>query len=85
MIKLGTRAGCPHIIPFRRAPLQNNGYMRKAYGYVRVSGKGQMRGDVFVRQQLAIKAYAKRNGITIVKTLKERAVPGPQSLRTFRH
>jgi DNA invertase Pin-like site-specific DNA recombinase len=52
---------------------------------MRVSGKGQLRGDIFVRQQLAIEAYAKRNGITIVKTLKERAVPGPQSLRTLRH
>ena len=80
MTKLGTRAECPHIIPFRRAPLQNNGYTRKAYGYVRVSGKGQLRGDGFVRQQLAIEDYAKRNGIPIVKTFKERAVPGATEL-----
>ena len=32
--------------------------MQKAFSYLRVSGKGQIEGDGFARQRIAIKAYA---------------------------
>jgi DNA invertase Pin-like site-specific DNA recombinase len=54
--------------------------MSKALGYLRVSGPGQLRGDGFARQQVAIETYAKRNGITLVKTFRERAIPGATDL-----
>jgi DNA invertase Pin-like site-specific DNA recombinase len=54
--------------------------MTKAFAYLRVSGKGQLRGDGFARQQLAIETYARGNGITIVKTFREKAVPGATEL-----
>lgn len=39
--------------------------MMKAFGYLRVSGKGQVPGDGFPRQKVAIKAYADAQGIKI--------------------
>jgi DNA invertase Pin-like site-specific DNA recombinase len=54
--------------------------MTKAFAYLRVSGKGQLRGDGFAHQQLAIETYARGNGITIVKTFREKAVPGATEL-----
>jgi DNA invertase Pin-like site-specific DNA recombinase len=48
----------------------------KAFGYVRVSGKGQMNGDGPERQELAIKAYAKANGIELVRLFVEDGVSG---------
>lgn len=41
--------------------------MIKAYGYIRVSGDGQLDGDGPERQSLGISEYAGRNDITIVK------------------
>jgi DNA invertase Pin-like site-specific DNA recombinase len=54
--------------------------MRKAYGYLRVSGKGQLDGDGFPRQKAAIKGHAEAHGIKVVKWFEERAVPGATEL-----
>jgi len=48
----------------------------KVFAYLRVSGKSQLRGDGFPRQELAIRRYAEQHGHTIVKTFRERAVRG---------
>lgn len=48
----------------------------KAYGYVRVSGKGQIEGDGFRRQEDEITSYAKGNGIEIVSLYREEGVSG---------
>jgi DNA invertase Pin-like site-specific DNA recombinase len=50
--------------------------MTKAFGYVRVSGDSQIDGDGFPRQVAAIKAYAKQQGIRIVKMFREEGVTG---------
>jgi DNA invertase Pin-like site-specific DNA recombinase len=50
--------------------------MKKAVGYMRVSGKGQVKGDGFARQEKAIRDYAKQNGFEIVRIYKERGVSG---------
>jgi DNA invertase Pin-like site-specific DNA recombinase len=50
--------------------------MQTAYAYLRVSGKGQVDGDGFTRQQQAINSYAKANGIKIVKVFREEGVSG---------
>lgn len=50
--------------------------MDKAYGYIRVSGQGQVEGDGMIRQEKAIMDYAKANGITIEKIFKDEGVSG---------
>jgi len=50
--------------------------MKKAVGYIRVSGKGQVDGDGFARQEKAICDYAKKNGFEIVHIYKEKGVSG---------
>lgn len=50
--------------------------MKKAYGYLRVSGKGQVDGDGFQRQEKAIADYAKVNGYEIVHIYREEGVSG---------
>jgi len=45
--------------------------MKKAYGYLRVSTKGQLKGDGFPRQEKAIREYAESHGIEIVKIFKD--------------
>jgi len=50
--------------------------MEKAYGYIRVSGKGQVDGDGFERQIKAINDYAKANGFEIVRIYREEGVSG---------
>ncbi len=54
--------------------------MQKAYAYLRVSGKGQLEGDGFPRQQEAINKYAKAQGIEIVGVFKELGVSGTKEL-----
>ena len=49
---------------------------RKAYGYCRVSGKGQLKQGGFDRQVKAVKAYARKHGFTIVEVFEERGVSG---------
>jgi DNA invertase Pin-like site-specific DNA recombinase len=48
--------------------------MTKAFGYVRVSGKGQIEGDGFTRQLGAIKQYATANDIKITQVFREEGV-----------
>lgn len=48
----------------------------KAYGYIRVSGVGQINGDGFTRQEKSIKDHARNNGIEVVKIFKEEGVSG---------
>ena len=48
----------------------------KAFGYVRVSGKSQLTGNGFDRQEDTINAYAEKAGYQIVRVFKEEAVSG---------
>lgn len=48
----------------------------KAYGYVRVSGKGQVEGHGLERQEKAIRDYADAHGIEIMKIFREEGVSG---------
>ncbi|HKO20697.1 MAG TPA: recombinase family protein [Acidobacteriaceae bacterium] len=50
--------------------------MTKAFAYLRVSGKGQVKGDGFARQLQAIKAYSTSNGTRIVGVFREEGVSG---------
>ena len=50
--------------------------MTRAFGYLRVSGKGQVGGDGFPRQLAAIKKYAASHDIRIVRVFEERGVSG---------
>jgi DNA invertase Pin-like site-specific DNA recombinase len=52
----------------------------KAFAYLRVSGKGQLRGDGFPRQKAAIGAYADAHDIRVVKWFKEEGVSGTKDL-----
>lgn len=54
--------------------------MKKAFAYLRVSGKGQVEGDGFDRQLLAIKKYAAANDIKIVKVFREEGVSGANDI-----
>jgi len=48
----------------------------KAFGYLRVSGRGQVDGDGPARQRAAIEAYAAHHGIEIVQVFFEAGVCG---------
>jgi DNA invertase Pin-like site-specific DNA recombinase len=54
--------------------------MKKAFAYLRVSGKGQIEGDGFTRQLEAIKKYATHGDIKIVKVYREEGVSGTKDL-----
>ena len=54
--------------------------MRKAFAYLRVSGKGQVKGDGFPRQLKAIREYTKGHDIRIVKIYREEGVSGTKDL-----
>ena len=54
--------------------------MTKAFGYLRVSGRGQVDGDGFPRQLAAIKTYATANAIRIVRVFREESVSGTKEL-----
>lgn len=47
-----------------------------AFAYLRVSGKGQVKGDGFPRQLAAIKSYAAANSIRILRVFEEKGVTG---------
>ncbi len=53
----------------------------KAFGYIRVSGEGQIDGDGFIRQEKAIRDYAGKNGIAIERIFKEEGVSGTKESR----
>jgi len=48
----------------------------KAFGYVRVSSKGQVSGDGFERQEKAIRECAKSNGFEVAMFYREEGVSG---------
>jgi DNA invertase Pin-like site-specific DNA recombinase len=50
--------------------------MTKAFAYLRVSGKAQVKGDGFPRQIQAIKAYAVAHDMKIVQIFREEDVAG---------
>jgi DNA invertase Pin-like site-specific DNA recombinase len=54
--------------------------MRNAFAYLRVSGRGQLHGDGFPRQNQAIRQYAKATGFHIIQTFEERGVSGTTDL-----
>lgn len=53
---------------------------RKAFAYLRVSGRGQLDGDGFDRQRQAIEGFARRSGLQIVEEFREQAVSGATEL-----
>ena len=54
--------------------------MTKAFAYLRVSGKGQVDGDGFPRQEKAIREYASGHDIKIVEVFRETGVSGAKDL-----
>src|SRR5579863_9466815 len=50
--------------------------MKRAFAYLRVSGRGQVDGDGFPRQDSEIARFAEHNDIEIVCSFPERALPG---------
>jgi len=48
----------------------------KAYAYLRVSGRAQVSGDGFPRQQKSIQDYAQRQEISLVGVSREKGVSG---------
>lgn len=54
--------------------------MTKAFAYLRVSGRGQIEGDGFNRQEAAIRKYAATQDIRIVKIFREEGVSGTTEL-----
>jgi DNA invertase Pin-like site-specific DNA recombinase len=54
--------------------------MTKCFVYLRVSGKSQIRGDGFLRQFRACRAYAKEHNLQIVRMFREKGVSGTKEL-----
>ena len=54
--------------------------MKQAFGYLRVSGRGQLDGDGFIRQRETIEKYALSNGITIERWFEEKGICGENEL-----
>jgi DNA invertase Pin-like site-specific DNA recombinase len=52
----------------------------KSFSYLRVSGKGQVSGDGFIRQRETIAQYAKTNNIDIVEEYRDEGVSGTTEL-----
>lgn len=50
--------------------------MKKAYGYLRVSGKDQVKKGGLSDQEKKIRDYAEKNGIEIAKIYREKGVSG---------
>lgn len=55
--------------------------MQQAYGYIRVSGKGQVDGDGFDRQRQAVEACAVASGLEVVQYFQEEGVSGTKEDR----
>src|ERR1017187_10527495 len=53
---------------------------KKAFAYLRVSGKGQIDGDGFPRQLEAVRTSAQAQAIRIVKVFREEGVCGAPDL-----
>jgi DNA invertase Pin-like site-specific DNA recombinase len=54
--------------------------MTLAFAYLRVSGRGQLDGDGFPRQQASIGAYATAHGFQVARTFQEEGVSGTTEL-----
>lgn len=54
--------------------------MIKAFGYLRVSGRSQVSGDGFPRQEASVRAYAKAHDIKLVKLFREEGVSGTKDI-----
>jgi site-specific DNA recombinase len=54
--------------------------LKSAFGYLRVSGDGQVDGDGFPRQRAAITKWAAEHGVTIVRWFEEQGVCGATDL-----
>lgn len=54
--------------------------MLKAFSYLRVSGRGQIEGDGFPRQEKAVREYAKAHGVQIVRVFRDEGVSGTKDL-----
>jgi DNA invertase Pin-like site-specific DNA recombinase len=52
----------------------------KGFAYLRVSGRSQIEGDGFERQERAIRVYAKAHGIKITNIFKELGVSGTKDI-----
>ncbi|HKD07762.1 MAG TPA: recombinase family protein [Bryobacteraceae bacterium] len=50
--------------------------MTKAFSYLRVSSKGQIKGDGLTRQRAAIKAFAAANGYKVEREFRDEGVSG---------
>jgi DNA invertase Pin-like site-specific DNA recombinase len=50
--------------------------MTRAFGYLRVSGKGQLDGDGYPRQLAAIEKYAAAHDLNVVRFFEEQGVSG---------
>jgi len=48
----------------------------KCFGYIRVSGRSQVTGDGFTRQQLALRDYCSTHNMQLVRVFKEEGVSG---------
>lgn len=55
-------------------------FMKNAFAYLRVSGKGQLEGDGFPRQLAAIRKHAAAQGIRIARIFREEGVSGTKDL-----
>jgi DNA invertase Pin-like site-specific DNA recombinase len=54
--------------------------MRKAFAYLRVSGRGQIDGDGFPRQEQAVRQYAAAHDIEIAEVFREEGISGTKDL-----
>jgi len=50
--------------------------IKKSFGYIRVSGKGQVEGDGLIRQEKAVLDYAEEHEIKVEKIFREEGVSG---------
>lgn len=54
--------------------------MQRAFAYLRVSGKAQVEGDGFTRQEKTIREYAASHDIKIIQVFREKGVSGAKEL-----
>jgi|KBSMisStandDraft_5_1062788.scaffolds.fasta_scaffold35170_1 DNA invertase Pin-like site-specific DNA recombinase len=59
--------------------------MIRAFAYLRVSGRGQIEGDGFKRQEIAIRAYAEAHGLKVSKVFREEGISGTSERAKAQH
>lgn len=72
--------GC-QIVLDQGCGLAHHPSMTTAFGYMRVSGKGQIQGDGFARQLDAIERYAEANGVQILQVFRDEGVSGTKDFQ----